>query len=255
MFLRLRALDYEFDDFFFWIERDRQVRFQKEKHPIYALTPLNGETSMLTENTVSRFLEELASNSPAPGGGSAAALAGAVGAALTSMVCRLTIGKKKYEKVEPEMKSLLKKAEESRLFLTRMIDRDAEAFDKVMEAYGLPKETDDQKALRSAAIQGATKEAALVPLELMKHVIDAFAPARAAAEKGNSNSVSDAGVSAVMLHAACESAALNVQINLSAITDTEFVGWRTEEVTTLRRTSAGHLEQILAIVSRRIAGG
>jgi formiminotetrahydrofolate cyclodeaminase len=209
---------------------------------------------MLIENTVSRFLDELASNSPAPGGGSAAALAGAVGAALTSMVCRLTIGKKKYERVEPEMKNILKKAEESRLFLTRMIDRDAEAFDKVMEAYGLPKETEDQKALRSAAIQGATKEAALVPLELMKHMIDVFALARTAAEKGNSNSVSDAGVSAVMLHAACESAALNVQINLVSITDTEFVGWRTDEIASLRRTSASNLEQVLAIVGRRIAG-
>jgi methenyltetrahydrofolate cyclohydrolase len=210
---------------------------------------------MLIDTTVSRFLDELASSSPAPGGGSAAALAGAVGAALTSMVCRLTIGKKKYERVEPEMKELLQKSEDLRGLFARMIDRDAAAFGKVMEAFGLPKETDDQKALRSAAIQEATKEAALVPLELMKHIIDALALAVAAAQKGNANSASDAGVSALMLHAAAESAALNVRINLAGIRDTEFVGWRTEEISSLRRTSAGKLEEILEIVDRRIAGG
>jgi len=210
---------------------------------------------MLIDEPVSRFVDELASNSPAPGGGSAAALAGAVGAALASMVCRLTIGKKKYERVETEMKDILLKSEELRDLFLRMIDRDAEAFRKVMEAYGLPKETDDQKALRSAAIQGATKEAALVPLELMKHVIDAFALAQAVAEKGNVNSASDAGVSALMLSAACESAALNVRINLAGIRDMEFVGWRTEEISSLLRTSGRKLEEILQIVNRRIAGG
>src|SRR5262245_12711668 len=136
---------------------------------------------MLADTPISRFLDELASSSPAPGGGSAAALAGAAGAALTSMVCRLTIGKKKYAGVEEEMKELLEKSEDLRSMFTRMIDRDAHAFNKVMEAFGLPKETDDQNALRSAAIQEATKEAALVPLELMKHVIDAFALTRIAA--------------------------------------------------------------------------
>lgn len=209
---------------------------------------------MLIDTPLSRFLDELASNSPAPGGGSAAALAGAAGAALASMVCRLTIGKKKYQQVEPEMKDILQRSEGLRDLFTHMIDRDADAFRKVMEAYGLPRESDDQNALRSAAIQEATKEAALVPVELMKHVIDAFALARTVAEKGNANSASDAGVSAVMLHAACESGALNVQINLAAISDTEFVGWKTEEIVSIRRTSAKKLEEILEIVNRRIAG-
>jgi len=208
---------------------------------------------MLTKQTLSRFLDELASASPAPGGGSAAALAGAVGSALSSMVCNLTIGKKKYEPVEAEMKQALRKSEELRGLFTGMIDRDADAFNKVMEAFALPKESEDQKALRAAAIQEATKEAALVPLELMKHVIDAFALARSVAEKGNASSVSDAGVSALMLHAACESAALNVRINLAGIRDSEFVGWKEEEVSTLRRTSESKVREVMEIVDRRIA--
>ena len=208
---------------------------------------------MLTKQTVSRFLDELASASPTPGGGSAAALAGALGSALSSMVCNLTIGKKKYEAVQAEMKQVLRKSEELRGLFTAMIDRDADAFNKVMEAYSLPKENENQKALRSAAIQGATKEAALVPLELMKHVIDAFALTQTVAEKGNASSVSDAGVSAMMLHAACESAAINVLINLAGIRDTEFVGWKEEEVSSLRRTSESKLRETLEIVNRRIA--
>ncbi len=207
---------------------------------------------MLADTPISRFLDELASSSPAPGGGSAAALSGAAGAALTSMVCRLTIGKKKYAGVEEEMKELLEKSEDLRSMFTRMIDRDAHAFNKVMEAYGLPKETDDQNALRSAAIQEATKEAALVPLELMKHVIDAFALARTVAEKGNARSISDAGVSALMLHAACESAALNVEINLGGIHDSNFVEWKREEIASLRKTSAKNLGEVLEIVREKI---
>src|SRR2546422_1108048 len=208
---------------------------------------------MLTKLTVSRFLDELASASPARGGGSAAALAGALGSALCSMVCNLTIGKKKYEAVEKEVKQVLRKSEELRGLFASMIDRDVDAFNKVMETYKLPKENENQKALRAAAIQAATKEAALIPLELMKHVIDAFPLTQAVAEKGNASSVSDAGVSALMLHSACESAALNVQINLGGIRDSEFVGWKEEEVSSLRRTSESKLKEILEIVNRRMA--
>ena len=207
---------------------------------------------MLTDKSVSKFLDELASNSPAPGGGSVAALAGSLGAALTSMVSNLTIGKKKYVEVDGEMKSVLKRSEELRRMFTSLIDRDTEAFNKVMEAFGLPKDTEDQKALRSAAIQGATKEAALVPLSVMQHVIDALALAKVVAEKGNANSVSDSGVSALMLHAAAEGAALNVQINLGSITDTEFVGWRTEEVASLLKTSRAMANDVLQIVRMKI---
>jgi formiminotetrahydrofolate cyclodeaminase len=204
-----------------------------------------------TQSLVS-FLDELASPSPAPGGGSVAALAGAIGSALTSMVCNLTIGKKKYQDVEQDMKSVLQRSEALRKTFARLVGDDTLAFNKVMEAYGLPKDSEDQKALRSAAIQEATKEAALVPLEVMKHVVDAMTLTKAVAEKGNANSVSDAGVSALMLHAACEGAGLNVQINIAGIRDTEFVGWRSGEVDSLRRTSKTMSNEIMEIVSKKI---
>ena len=207
---------------------------------------------MLTEKTVSKFLDELASNSAAPGGGSVAALAGALASALTSMVCSLTIGKKKYLQVEGEMKGVLARSEDLRKRFTALIDVDTNAFNKVMEAYGLPKDGDDQRALRSAAIQEATKEAALVPLEVMKHAIDAMALAKTVAGRGNLNSVSDAGVSALMLHAACEGAALNVEINLNSINDGDFVGWRREEVQSLLKTIRMMRDDIMGIVKGKI---
>ena len=209
---------------------------------------------MLTEKKVTEFLDELASSSSAPGGGSVAALSAALGAALTSMVCNLTIGKKKYAEVESELKNVLQQSETLRTTFTSLIEKDTLAFNKVMEAFGLPKDTDEQKALRAAAIEAATKEAALVPLEAMKHVIDALALAKVVAEKGNANSISDTGVSALMLHAAAEGAALNVQINLNSIKDTDFVGWKSEEVTSILKTSAIKKEEILTIVRRKISG-
>lgn len=208
---------------------------------------------MLTEKNITEFLDELASPSPAPGGGSVAALAGALGAALTSMVCNLTIGKKKYADAEPEMRRILEESENLRARFTELVDRDTNAFNKVMEAFGLPKDTEGQKALRNAAIQGATKEATLVPLEVMKHVIDALALAKAVAARGNANSASDAGTSALMLHAACEAAALNVRINLRGITDTDFVGWKGEEVESLVRTSKAVAEGIVADVVKAVS--
>lgn len=198
------------------------------------------------------FLDELASPSPAPGGGSVAAFAGALGAALTSMVCNLTIGKKKYAGVEQEMRKILGESEKLRATFTQLVEKDTEAFNKVMEAFDLPKETDPQKALRAAAIREATKEATLVPLEVMKHCIDALALAQQVAASGNANSVSDAGVSAIMLHAAVEGAGLNVKINLRGLNDSEFVGWKSDEVESLRNTSRMMLDEVQSIVSEKL---
>jgi formiminotetrahydrofolate cyclodeaminase len=209
-------------------------------------------TFMSTQITVAAFLDELASSSPAPGGGSVGALAGALGAALTSMVCNLTIGKKKYVDAEADMKKILRISEGLRSRFTTLVEKDAAAFNKVMEAYTLPKDTESHKALRSAAIQEATKEAALVPLEVMGHCIDALALTKEVAEKGNTNSISDVGVSALMLHAACEGAALNVKINLLGLTDTEFVGWKSDEVESLLKTSKVMAERTQAIVAEKV---
>jgi len=207
---------------------------------------------MPNKKTLQSFLDELASSSPAPGGGSVAALAGALGAALTSMVCNLTIGKKKYADVEETMKGILKESEDLRARFTLLIEKDTEAFNKVMEAFSLPKENDAQRALREAAIVAATKEATLVPLEVMKHCIDGLALAQTVASSGNKNSISDAGVSAFMLHAACESAALNVRINLNGLSDMEFVHWKTDEMESILRTSRTMVGQVRGIVMEKM---
>jgi formiminotetrahydrofolate cyclodeaminase len=191
--------------------------------------------TMLTTKTVNDFLNEVASNSPAPGGGSVSALAGSLGAALTSMVCRLTIGKKKYVDVQAEMEELLKNSENLRARLTSAVDEDTEAFNKVMNAFGLPKETDGQRSIRNKAIQDATKEATLVPLKLMELCGEGIGLARAVAEKGNKNSLSDAGVSVILLQAAAQGAALNVRINLPGLEDRAFHDEAYEKVVILSK--------------------
>lgn len=173
------------------------------------------------------FLGELASDSPTPGGGSVAALSGALGAALASMVCNLTVGKKKYVDVEDELREVLGMTETLRLELTRLIDEDAEAFDRVMEAMKLPKDTDEEKAARRAAMERALVEAASVPLAVMGKCVDVISLARVVADKGNRNAVSDAGVAALVGRAGAHAARLNVLINLSGIRSDEhrdFVG-------------------------------
>lgn len=178
--------------------------------------------SLITKN-ISEFLNELAGSSPAPGGGSVSALAGALGSALISMVSSLTIGKKKYAEVEGEMKDVLVESEKLRAKLTSLVDKDTDAFNLVMSAFGMPKETDDQKNARTAAIESATKEATMVPLDVMHVCLDAVALSETVARKGNTNALSDAGVSALLLRAGCRGAYYNVKINLSSLEDTDFI--------------------------------
>jgi formiminotetrahydrofolate cyclodeaminase len=178
---------------------------------------------MLASLSISKFLDETASNSPAPGGGSVSALAASLGAALASMVCRLTIGKNSNATIQIELESVLIKSENLRAKFTALIDEDTNAFKKVIAAYRLPKETTEQNAQRAAAIQAAYKEATVVPLQLLKLCAEAVALLKIVGEKGNKNSLSDAGVAVLMLGAACEGAAMNVRINLAGITDLTFV--------------------------------
>ena len=166
---------------------------------------------------LSGFLGELASDSPTPGGGSVAALCGALGAALNSMVANLTIGKKKYVDVEEDMKKALAGAETLRLELTQMIDEDAVAFNKVMVALKMPKETDAEKASRKTALQQALVDAATVPLAVMEMCVGVIRMAKPVAEDGNVNAVSDAGVAALVARAGVHAAGLNVRINLGGI--------------------------------------
>lgn len=173
--------------------------------------------------TIQEFNNELASTSPAPGGGSVSALAGAMGAALVSMVCQLTLGKKKYAAVEEEMKTIYAQSETLRRQITELIDKDTDAFNKVMEAFGLPKHSDEEKAVRENAIENATQEATRVPLEVMSLCRELIHLSETVASKGNTNAISDAGVSALMIRSACRGAYYNVRINLSSLKDSAFI--------------------------------
>ena len=209
---------------------------------------------MLVDKTVTQFLDELASNSPAPGGGSVAALAGAAGAALASMVCNLTIGKKKYAEVQDEMKAVLEQTELLRKELTQLIDKDTEAFNSLMAAFGLPKGTEQEQSARSAAIQTATKAATLVPLSVMRTCEKGLLHARTVAQKGNKNSASDAGVAALMLQAGCAGAALNVRINLGGLNDTVFVQQIAQQSGEIVRNVEQMTREVLAEVEKSLGG-
>jgi len=178
---------------------------------------------MLITMTVQDFLSELAGGSATPGGGSAAGLAGAQGAALLSMVCNLTIGRKKYAKVENEMKFALNQAEGLRQRLIALIEEDVRAFDGVMAAYKLPKDTPEQKAARSAAIQAGLKEATRTPMETLTACVAVLELAPGVVAEGNPNVISDGGAGVLSAHAGMMIAALNVRINLNAIKDEVFV--------------------------------
>jgi glutamate formiminotransferase/formiminotetrahydrofolate cyclodeaminase len=176
----------------------------------------------LVEKNVRQFVNELSMDSPAPGGGSTAALCGALSAALSSMVSNLTVGKKDYGAVQSEVKDMAVEAQGLKDEFLRAVDLDTVAFDKVMESFRMKKKTEEQKNERDAAIQAATKEATLVPLGVLEKSIKALELAKSVALKGNKNSISDAGVAGLTARAAAEGAYYNVIINLPDIKDQKF---------------------------------
>lgn len=177
---------------------------------------------MSTQHPIQSFLDALAAGTASPGGGSAAAAAGAMGAALAGMVCNLTLGKKKYAGVEAQMQATLARAEILRAELTQLIDDDAAAFSQVMAAFRLPKGTDAEKETRRRAIQSATKQATLTPLATARACTQVIELCHTAASLGNTNAVSDAGAGTACAQAGLRAASLNVLINLPAITDADF---------------------------------
>ena len=185
------------------------------------------------EQSLGSFLDDLASSKPAPGGGSVAALSGALGAALVSMVANLTVGKEKFKNVEPEVKALLARSEDLRHRLLSYIEEDVAAFNGYSAAARLPRDTDEQKAARSAAIQKALINAVNPPMNVAKACVEVLDLCWPIAEKGNVQAVSDAGVGALMAEAGLRAAALNVQINLGWIKDAEFVARKREELDAL----------------------
>jgi formiminotetrahydrofolate cyclodeaminase len=188
--------------------------------------------SMLVDLTVKKFLEETASASPAPGGGSAAALAGALGAALTVMVANLSEGDEEIVRLRERGVSYLSEAEAS-------VDRDTEAFNAVMASYRRPKNTAEEKKERSEAIQSALKSAASSPMSIAELCVSVIQLALEALKTGNSNAASDAASAGRMAHAGFWAALYNVRINLKSIKDEDFnAGMRKKTVELIRKAEA-----------------
>ena len=177
----------------------------------------------LVEQRVIDFVAATASKEPTPGGGAIAALTGATGAALAEMVVNLTFGKKGYEEVQSEMEELQTKAKAIRNRMLELSQADADVFNIFMNALGLPKNTDEEKATRTAAIQQAYKDAAMVPFEIGELAYQIFDLAELASKKGNQNLITDGIIAAINARAAVKAAFLNVRINLSGIKDEAFV--------------------------------
>jgi methenyltetrahydrofolate cyclohydrolase len=184
--------------------------------------------------SVAEFLEVLGSDAPTPGGGAAGAIAGATGAALIAMVGRLTVGKKGFEDVEARMRALVERADSARLAFLALADRDAHAFDGVMTAFKMPKETDEEKAARSAAIQAGYEQAASVPMEIARAAIDLMELAEDATAMGNPQAASDGLSGAAHLYCAAASAIANVEINAASLKDIARRTTLLDEVATLR---------------------
>ena len=175
----------------------------------------------LAELKTSEFVDLLASDAPAPGGGSAAALEGALGAALTAMVCGLTVGKKKYADYQELAESAQKKALDLKARFVDVMDRDTEAFNVVSAAFGMPKATDEEKAARSAAIQEGLKGCTKTPFEMMELAVETLELTASILGKSNDSAASDLGVSALSLRAAVQGAWLNVLINIGSLKNKE----------------------------------
>lgn len=175
----------------------------------------------LAELKTAEFVDLLASDAPAPGGGSAAALEGALGAALTAMVCGLTVGKKKYAEFEELAQAAQKKALDLKTRFVDVMDRDTEAFNVVSAAFGMPKATDEEKAARSAAIQKGLEGCTKTPFEMMELAVETLELTASILGKSNDSAASDLGVSALSLRAAIQGAWLNVLINIGSLKNKE----------------------------------
>jgi glutamate formiminotransferase/formiminotetrahydrofolate cyclodeaminase len=200
---------------------------------------------------VGDFVDEVSSNAPVPGGGSAAALAGSLGAALAAMVANLTVGRAGHD--GEELSAMSERAQATKQALAELVDEDARAFNRVMDAMRLPRATEAEKRARDQAVQDAYHRAAEVPLETARLSLAALELARVAALKGRHDAASDAGSAALLARAAVESAALNVAINLQALEDESFVRACRAEVDRLRTSSRRICDEVVDLIDRRLA--
>ena len=207
---------------------------------------------MITQQPVGTFLDELASGAPTPGGGSAAAIMGAMGAALISMVCNVTLGKKGHEAAAAEMKSVREQSEKLRAALTSMVADDVAAFAGLMSAYRLPKATDDEKSRRAEAIQFSLAAATETPLVCARACAQVVALAKRAAETGYAGVISDAGVGVLAANTALRSAGLNVFINVPSLKDRSFAAAAAAEIEQLLDECARESELVFDLVRSRL---
>jgi glutamate formiminotransferase/formiminotetrahydrofolate cyclodeaminase len=206
----------------------------------------------LIKLSITNFIDELSTDSPAPGGGSVAALCGALAASLTAMVANLTYGKKGYERHFKRMNELAVKAQQLKTELLRLVDLDTAAFNRVMESMRLPKKTLEEQSIRETELQSTTKDASRIPLEVMKKACEVLTLAGVATRYGNVNSISDVGVAALAADAAVRGAAMNVKINLPEIKDPEFKQEILEQLSKLIIQARRQSRRIVRQVERKI---
>lgn len=203
---------------------------------------------MLSDKNLKEFTSEVASDSPAPGGGSVAALSGSLAAGLLVMFCQLTVGKEKFSQVEEEMQEINEEAEKLRAWFVGAIDKDTEAFNEVMKAFKMPKETQEEKDKRKEAIQEAFKEAATVPLEISENALSVLEKAAQAVDKGNPNAITDLGVACDSALTAFRGGKKNVLINLGSIKDEDFVNNTRQKLSDLENK----IEKLYDEVSQKV---
>ena len=201
---------------------------------------------------IKNFMEMLSSKAATPGGGSVAALTGAMGAALLSMVGNLTVGKEQYKDVEDDIKDLLKKSESLRATLQELMEKDVEVFNQFMSIMKLPRSNEEEKKYRNQKMQIASIEAAKVPLEVARKCKEVIDICSEVAVKGTRNAISDAGVGVLLAEAAFHSAIINVKINLNIIKDENIRKELSQEIENLNNMIRGEKEKVLEIVLERL---
>ena len=206
----------------------------------------------ISEKTCIVFVNVLASKSAVPGGGGAAALVGAIGMALGSMVCNLTIGKKKYAEYEESIKEILVKAREIEKKLLSMIDKDAKNFIPLSKAYGLPNSTEEEKKIKEEIMENALKVACEVPIDIVRVCFDAIKLHEDLVDKGSKLAISDIGVGVQCLRAAILSGQLNVVININSIKDLEYVETIRKEVNNVVEEGVKICDEVYAKVEKAL---
>lgn len=206
----------------------------------------------ISEKTCIEFVNVLASKSAVPGGGGAAALVGAIGMALGSMVCNLTIGKKKYAEYEESIKEILVKAREIEKKLLSMIDKDAKNFIPLSKAYGLPNSTEEEKKIKEEIMENALKVACEVPIDIVRVCFDAIKLHEDLVDKGSKLAISDIGVGVQCLRAAILSGQLNVVININSIKDLEYVETIRKEVNNVVEEGVKICDEVYAKVEKTL---